>query len=421
MTRRKPQSPKALIDPAADLDPLSQRIAIGLAKIGVALKTRSWKEAWERKITPTQGQILSFLRFRPGQSARLSEIAEGVAVTLPTASDAVRTLQVKQLVRKVRSSIDARSVTVTLSAKGRLEADRAAEWPDFLAAATESLPPADQENLLKHMIGIMRTLQERDEIPPSRMCVTCVHFHPNSRGDRRASHYCQALDVAFGNESLRLDCQLHEAAPDDLQYRHWKAIASEPQSTAVKSKRQPDEYFRLKEHYERLATIDPVTELFNRGGWIDMAERICQRAAHSGYELGVVLIELRKLKRLAEQRGGTTANLALRHVADLLRRTFRPMDLLGRWAGEEFIVLLSAEGPMSQIAERIKQAVESHPFQPSPSGPAVPLQAAISCRTFTPKGDTVAQLQDTIARADRQVSRGRKPRPSRASRSSPHT
>lgn len=204
-------------------EPINQRAAAGLVKIALALKSHSWQEAGARGITPTQGQILAFLHLRQ-EPAMLGAIAEGVAISDPTACDAVQTLVKKGLVKKVRSAADHRARAISLSVQGRREAARVAGWPDFLADAVEALPPAEQEALLRALVKTIRALQEAEEIPVSRMCVTCHYFRPNVHDDPRRPHHCAYVDAPFGDTLLRIECAEHAPATADEQKHNWKAF-----------------------------------------------------------------------------------------------------------------------------------------------------------------------------------------------------
>src|SRR5438128_223799 len=79
---------------------LTRRVATGLGKIGLAIKSRAWKEAGVRRITPLQAQTLTILRMRPKCTATVSEIGEELAVALPTASEVLRVLEQRGLIKK---------------------------------------------------------------------------------------------------------------------------------------------------------------------------------------------------------------------------------------------------------------------------------------------------------------------------------
>lgn len=203
-------------------EPLTRRVATGLGKIGLAIKSRAWKEAGVRRITPLQAQTLTILRMRPKSAATVSEIGEELAVALPTASEVLRVLEQRGLIKKQRSKTDARTVMVSLTTKGRRKADVAAGWPDFLAAAAEVLPPTEQESLLRALIKMIRTLQEQGDIPIAKMCVTCRFFHPNVHEERERPHHCELVDAAFGDRLLRIECAEHQVAEKKERDQTWE-------------------------------------------------------------------------------------------------------------------------------------------------------------------------------------------------------
>lgn len=192
-------------------EPLNQRVMVGLAKIGLALKSRAWQDAGIRGLTPTQGQILSLLQAKGKLPMRLSAVADGLAVTPATASDAVATLIGKGLVKKSRAVDDARAIALTLTPKGQREADRVANWSDFLLSAIDELSPQEQEVFLQGLVKMIRKLQEQGEIPISQMCVTCRFFRPNVYSGSDRPHHCAFVDAPFGNRDLRLECPDHVA------------------------------------------------------------------------------------------------------------------------------------------------------------------------------------------------------------------
>ena len=199
---------------------ISQRIADGLDKIGIALRSRAWRKAGERQLTPTQGQILVLLG-RSNDGMWLSELSEALGVKVPTTSHSVLTLQKKGLVKKVRSAQDRRAFVVSLTDEGRKEASAAEEWPDVLASAIDALQPREQVVLLRIVLKIMGFLEETDQKPAARMCISCVHFRAFVSSDQSPPHRCQFLDLAMNEEELRIDCVEHRAASRGQVEDNW--------------------------------------------------------------------------------------------------------------------------------------------------------------------------------------------------------
>ena len=191
---------------------LTTQLAAGLEKIGLAMKSRTWRREGRAGLGPLQRQVLTLLRSKPGQRATVSTVANELAVRLPTASEVIATLERKQLVRRRRDMSDGRIVMAHLTAKGNRSCGPSSRMPDRLAIATEALSAPEQVVLLTSLVKVIRSLQEQGEITVARMCVSCQYFRPNQHGNADRPHHCDALNVPLGDRSLRLDCQVYEPA-----------------------------------------------------------------------------------------------------------------------------------------------------------------------------------------------------------------
>jgi len=188
-------------------EPLPDRLVTGLSKIGLAMKSRTWRRQGRKGVGPLQVQVLRYLKTCHNQAATVSTIARELTVKLPTASEVIRTLAEKQLVRRRQEQPDQRIVMVHLTALGAKAARVEDGWPELLAAVTQQLPVKEQIGLLTALTKLIRTLQQKGEIPIARMCVSCQHFVPNAhkRGDQ--PHHCRYFDAPFNDQAVRLDCQ----------------------------------------------------------------------------------------------------------------------------------------------------------------------------------------------------------------------
>ena len=199
------------------------RIAAGLFKLALVIRHQGWKAAGKRGLTPTQSQILAHLGSQQGELG-IKRIAAALAVTMGTASEAVSALERKQLLTKRPSASDGRAIVLQLTKLGRQEARRAAEWPEVLVQAADSLPAREQAGFLRGLVGMIKTLQERGAVPMSRMCVSCRFFRPNAHPGRDQAHHCQYIDAAIGDADLRIDCKDMEPAAPELQPHLWEAL-----------------------------------------------------------------------------------------------------------------------------------------------------------------------------------------------------
>lgn len=190
---------------------LADRTLVALSKIGLALRSESWKDTAPRGLNPTQAQVLVVLE-RADAGLRLSDVADRLGVSAPTVSASVSALERKGLVQKRPASDDARAIDISLTRAGRSEAGRMAEWPDLLLGAVGVLDPAEEAVFLKALLKIIRELQERGRISPARMCITCRYFRPDVHDDAERPHHCAFVDAPFGDRNLRVDCADHEPA-----------------------------------------------------------------------------------------------------------------------------------------------------------------------------------------------------------------
>lgn len=190
-------------------EPITQRMITGLSKICTALRSQSWQGAESQGLTPTQGQILALLQSAADQGIRLSAIAEGIATSPATASDAVSSLVKKGLVSRERAVDDRRAIAIRLTPEGLRQAKQAASWPDFLLDAVDTLSAEEQTIFFKGLTTILQTLQEQNKIPVSKMCVTCHYFNPHVYDDPDRPHHCNLVNAPFGDRDLRLDCPEH--------------------------------------------------------------------------------------------------------------------------------------------------------------------------------------------------------------------
>lgn len=107
---------------------------------------------------------------------------------------------------------------------------------------------------------------------------------------------------------------------------------------------------------EREARIDPLTELLNRRG---MSEAISRVARRKGGAVAL-LVDVDDFKQVNERMGYVGADTMLRKVAEVLRKHARPTDIIGRFGGDEFIVVLSGVGFVAgcAVAERLREEIQ---------------------------------------------------------------
>ncbi|MFN8061200.1 MAG: MarR family winged helix-turn-helix transcriptional regulator [Vicinamibacterales bacterium] len=213
-TRKSPPTP----------DSLPTRITTGLVMLARALKSQGWHAADAQGLSTTQRDIVMLLAADGTGGRRLSEVAAQLSITSATASDAVRVLHLKGLVRKGRSGADGRHLALTLTAAGRRRAGGLAAWPSFLGEATSALSQSERSTFLRAIVVLLAELQERGVMPSARMCVTCEHFRPHASGLIVRPHLCAFVNASFADAGLRVDCPDHRGAERAVARKNWAAF-----------------------------------------------------------------------------------------------------------------------------------------------------------------------------------------------------
>ncbi len=128
------------------------------------------------------------------------------------------------------------------------------------------------------------------------------------------------------------------------------------------------EEIRERKNAERtifeLATVDPLTNLFNRRHFLEMAEREFKRSVRYKRALSAIMLDVDHLKRINDECGYRTGDLVLAALATRITKYLRSTDFVGRFGGEEFVFLLPETGHThaAYVAERLRKEIDSLSF-----------------------------------------------------------
>jgi diguanylate cyclase (GGDEF)-like protein len=112
---------------------------------------------------------------------------------------------------------------------------------------------------------------------------------------------------------------------------------------------------------ERRAQTDPLTGVLNRRALIERLDLACTRARTRGLPLGLLFIDLDHFKEINDSYGHPAGDACLASIIAPIQAELRQSDVIGRYGGEEFVVVLSSASASSAhaIAERIREGVAS--------------------------------------------------------------
>lgn len=126
---------------------------------------------------------------------------------------------------------------------------------------------------------------------------------------------------------------------------------------------------------KQLAYVDGLTGIFNRRYFeMRIAEEL-ERASRFTGRLAVIMVDIDHFKRLNDEFGHLLGDEVLRGVSSILKHQLRKVDMVSRYGGEEFAVIVpeTTGANALAVAEKLRRQVEAHPF------PGVPRPVTISC------------------------------------------
>ena len=180
-------------------------------------------------------------------------------------------------------------------------------------------------------------------------------------------------------------------------------------STVLRFHDRPSIDAALHEHLRRLAKVDVATGALSRRHLQDLMSAAIGRARREKLPLALICYDLDALQAVNEAHGRAAGDEVLKIATDRVRSALREEDVLGRWAGGEFAVLLrdTTAGQAAMVAERMRASVAGAPVEvarhaPS-AGPTVAVRQSISLGVaeLTP---AMADEFDLLGMADRMLS-----------------
>jgi len=199
---------------------------------------------------------------------------------------------------------------------------------------------------------------------------------PLKLGDRRIGflHLVMAPEVVFSGDEISL-----------LQ------TLGDQFSAAV-------ERARMYENFEKMAMIDSLTGLYNRRQLFNLGQIEFSRACRYNHSISVIMLDIDLFKKVNDVYGHIIGDQVLQQIANRCRSVLRTSDIIGRYGGEEFVILLPETGihQAQNIANRIRLLVLDRPIMTDRGEVSVSVSLGISSM----EGDCDSRLEWVIDQAD---------------------
>ncbi|MEA3368236.1 MAG: diguanylate cyclase [Planctomycetota bacterium] len=131
---------------------------------------------------------------------------------------------------------------------------------------------------------------------------------------------------------------------------------------------------------EELATTDDLTGLWNRRYFLDMLSRECRRTARTGADLALAMVDVDRFKVVNDTHGHPFGDRVLREVAKVMQHEARAADLVARFGGEEFMVLMPETGARdaATAGDRLRRRIADRPVSDGASTARVTVSVGVT-------------------------------------------
>jgi diguanylate cyclase (GGDEF)-like protein/PAS domain S-box-containing protein len=197
-------------------------------------------------------------------------------------------------------------------------------------------------------------------------------------------------------------------------WRYTSILVSDPprEPYVIGHAQDVSELIAAQKQLRELSLKDDLTGLYNRRGFLTLAEQQLRLESHQGTARGLTLLfaDMDGLKTINDRFGHDAGSEAIIALADVLRSALRGADLIARWGGDEFVMLLiGSKGENADLTlERIRRRIDDHN---ATSGKPYEIACSIGSASIT--HDDALSLDELIARADEAMYRDKADRKAR--------
>jgi diguanylate cyclase (GGDEF)-like protein len=165
-----------------------------------------------------------------------------------------------------------------------------------------------------------------------------------------------------------------------------------------------DELISAREALRDQATRDALTRVWNRAATMDVLQREIFRSRRENRPLSLIMADLDHFKQINDNWGHQVGDAVLQEVASRMQSVLRPYDALGRYGGEEFLVISPGYDSATavRLSERLRRSVVENPI-PTATGP-IPVTLTLGVADFAED----SSLESLLRSADSALYRGKK-------------
>jgi diguanylate cyclase (GGDEF)-like protein len=162
---------------------------------------------------------------------------------------------------------------------------------------------------------------------------------------------------------------------------------------------------KTKDQLNYLATVDPLTNTFNRRHFLELSKRRIKRTQTSNGHASFLLFDIDYFKKINDEHGHIIGDQVLHGIAQTCMKNLRTDDILGRFGGEEFVILLPETklDDARMIAERLRLLIADTPIETEVG----PIRTTISIGIAIKEKAATISIDQLLSRADRAMYRAK--------------
>ncbi len=281
--------------------------------------------------------------------------------------------------------------------------------PDLLLILNEYRQIVYSNEYFKRL-GNFNSFEDYLGVRPGEL-MGCIHASESNGGcgTTQACSQCGAIRAIL--MSLSGKCDIEEciiertngAAPLNLRIRTTPVVLNRETYTifALQDISLEKENAQLLDEVQKLAILDPLSEIYNRRIFFDVANREIIRSIRYHNPFSVVMIDLDKFKEINDTYGHPTGDAVIKEVVRLIQLNLREIDTFARYGGDEFIILLPETGLVGgqKVADRIMSVGDSAVFLYKDFEIPIAFSAGVAEFRF----DADHDIDDVISRADQEL------------------
>src|SRR5215216_6006818 len=152
---------------------------------------------------------------------------------------------------------------------------------------------------------------------------------------------------------------------------------------------------RLRNDLMEVATVDVLTRIPNRRATQGFLEKELSRAQRNESEFSVLLIDIDNFKQVNDRWGHSFGDHVLVTTADILQSMIRKQDWVGRWGGEEFLMIVTGDCDVEALAERVRREIANAKYTHGSTSFGITISIGVACARQSDQIDQILKNADS--------------------------